>query len=122
MKIKEVWRITAEKERGREAMGIKVEEEKRGEIWEKKKKLRGRKKRILEDWTWKERRMRWRLEEIAREEERRGRKVWIGYGKIKIEGQWWRWDEEERGIKRRERKDKGHGNGGRRGEREGELG
>jgi len=99
MKIKEIWRITAEKERGREAVGIKVEEEKRGEIWEKKKKLRGRKERILEDWTWKERRMRWRLEEIAREEERRGRKSWIGYGKIKIEGQWWRWDEEEEVLK-----------------------
>jgi len=53
VKLKEVWRITAEKERGREAVGIKIEEEdKRGEIWEKKIKLKGRKERILEDWTW----------------------------------------------------------------------
>jgi len=48
-KIKEIWRITAEREKGREAVGIKVEEtEKRGEIWEKKKKLKRRKERILE--------------------------------------------------------------------------
>jgi len=40
--------------------------------------------------------MRWRLEELAREEERKERKVRIGYGKIKIEEKnWWRWDEEE---------------------------
>lgn len=45
---------------------------------EKKKKLIGRKERIVENWTWKERKMRWRLEEIAREEEGKGRKVWVG--------------------------------------------
>lgn len=39
--------------------------------------------------------MRWRLEEIARREERRGRKVWVGYGKIRIHEQWWRWDKGE---------------------------
>ncbi|EZA62843.1 hypothetical protein X777_01158 [Ooceraea biroi] len=49
----------------------------------------------MEDWTWRERKMRWRLQEIAREEERKGRKVWIGYGKIRIDNQWWRWDEVE---------------------------
>lgn len=37
--------------------------------------MKGRKKRIMEDWTWKERRMRWRLEEIAKEEERNGKRV-----------------------------------------------
>lgn len=42
-------------------------------VMEKKSKLKGRKERILEDWTWKERKM--RLEEIAREEMRKGRKV-----------------------------------------------
>lgn len=29
--------------------------------------------------------VRWELEEIAREEEKEGKKVWIGYGKIRIE-------------------------------------
>jgi hypothetical protein len=35
--------------------------------------------------------MRWRLEEIAKKEERMGKKVWISYGEI--DDQWWRWDE-----------------------------
>ncbi|XP_050452132.1 coiled-coil domain-containing protein 70-like [Cataglyphis hispanica] len=74
-------------------------EDQRREIWNKKKLLKGRKERILEDWTWKERRMRWRLEGIAREEEKKGRKVWIGYGKIRIDEKWWRWDEEEEVLK-----------------------
>lgn len=52
----------------------------------------------MEDWTWKERRMRWRLEEIARNEERKGKRVWIGYGRIRIEEQW-RWDEEEKVLR-----------------------
>lgn len=47
---------------------------------EMKKKLRGRKERILEDWTWKERKMRLeKLEEIARKEMRKRKKVWVGY-------------------------------------------
>lgn len=57
--------------------------------------MRGRREKIWEDWTWGERRMRWRLEEIARREERKGEKVWIGYGRIRIGEQWWKWDEEE---------------------------
>lgn len=46
----------------------------------KKSNLRSRRKRIMEDCTWKERRMRWRLEEITRKEESAGRKVRIGLG------------------------------------------
>lgn len=72
---------------------------KKKEIWDKKKMLRGRKERIMEDWTWKERRMRWRLEEMAKEEEKKGRKVRISYGKIRIDEKWWRWDEEEEVLK-----------------------
>lgn len=34
------------------------------------------------------------MEEIAREEEGKGKKVWVGYDKIKIDEKWWRWDEE----------------------------
>lgn len=48
----------------------------------------------MEDWTWKERKMRWRLEKIARVEEGKGRKVWVDYGKIRIDEKWWRWNEE----------------------------
>jgi len=39
--------------------------------------------------------MRWKLEEIARRETGKGRKVWLGYGRIKIEEEWWKWEEEE---------------------------
>ncbi|XP_067208444.1 golgin subfamily A member 6-like protein 25 [Linepithema humile] len=97
VKIEETWKIAENRDKGREIVGIRIEnEEKRREIWEKKKTLKGRKERIVEDWTWKERRMRWKLEERGvREEERKGKNVWVGYGRIRIDGQWWKWDEEE---------------------------
>lgn len=51
---------------------VRLENEKqRRKVMEKKKKLRGRKERIMEDLTWKERKMRWKLEgnsERGREE------------------------------------------------------
>lgn len=46
----------------------------------KKKSLKGRKEKIAEDWTWKERKMK----VIAREEERNRVSVWIGYGRMRI--------------------------------------
>lgn len=46
----------------------------------------------MEDLTWREKKMRCRIEEIAREEERRGNRVWMGYGRIRINEHWWRWD------------------------------
>jgi len=56
VEVKEVWRIAGDREMERKIVRMKVEEErKRKEMWEKK--LRGRKERILEDWTWKERRI-----------------------------------------------------------------
>ncbi|KAL6421075.1 hypothetical protein ACFW04_013599 [Cataglyphis niger] len=73
--IEEMRKIGGGVERGREMMVVRLKnEEQRRE-------------------TWKERRMRWSLEGIAREEEKKGRKVWIGYGKIRIDEKWWRWDE-----------------------------
>jgi len=120
VEIKEVWRVAVEKEKMREMVGIKIEEpERRKEILEKRRNLRGRRERIMEDWTWRERRMRWRLVELAREEERKGRNVRIGYGKIKIGENWWRWDEEEevlrdnKGMVRME--GEGEGEGGKKG-------
>jgi len=29
----------------------------------------------------------------VRKEEEKGRQVWIDYGRIRIGGQWWKWDE-----------------------------
>ena len=58
----------------------------KGEVMREKTKLRGRRERIEEDLTWKERRMQWRLQAIAKREERRGRWVKVGYGKVTING------------------------------------
>lgn len=86
--IREIKGLGGEMGKGKKMLLIKLGcEEQRKEIWEKKNRLKGRKERILEDWSWKERRMRW-LEEIARKKEREGKRVWIGYGKIRIDDQW----------------------------------
>lgn len=48
--IKETWKIAEDREKGREIVGIWVEEEeKKKEIWKRKSRLRDRKERILED-------------------------------------------------------------------------
>lgn len=83
IEMKEVRRIGGEGEREMVLVGTGGEEQKR-EVIRKRGNLRGRREKIWEDWTWRERRMRWRLEEIARREERRGEKVRIGYGRIRI--------------------------------------
>jgi len=70
-------------------------EEQKWNIMGKKKILRGRRERIVEDLTWRERKIRWRLGEIARKEEAAGRRVWVKGRRIGIEGQWWKWDEED---------------------------
>lgn len=69
-------------------------EEERREILEKKRKLKGRREKMMDDWTWKERRMRWKLEEIARKEEREGRKLKDGKRKGIGRALMARWDEE----------------------------
>ncbi|KAL6418757.1 hypothetical protein ACFW04_011804 [Cataglyphis niger] len=87
--IEEVRKIGGGVEGGSKMMVVRLKnEDQRREIWNKKKLLKDRKEKILEDWTWKERKMRWRLEGIAREEEKKGRKIWIGYGKIRIDDKW----------------------------------
>jgi len=55
--------------------------------------IKGRSIKIEDDLTWLERKMEWRLKEIARIEREKGRKVWVSYGKIQIEGKTWKWDE-----------------------------
>lgn len=69
-------------------------EEQKWELIEKKKNLIDRRERISEELSWKERRVRWKLGEIARIEEAKGRKVWVREGRIRIGNRWWRWDEE----------------------------
>lgn len=41
----------------------------------------------------------WKLEEIARVEESKRKRTWIRYGKIRIDREWWTWDEEEEVLK-----------------------
>ncbi|XP_011864665.1 PREDICTED: uncharacterized protein LOC105560291 [Vollenhovia emeryi] len=85
--IKEVRRIGERREEGREMLLVKLEnEEQKWDIMEKKRNLRGRPERISEDLTWKERKIKWKLGEIARGEEEKGRKAWIKGGRIRIEG------------------------------------
>ncbi|XP_029678864.1 translation machinery-associated protein 22-like [Formica exsecta] len=76
-------------------------EEKKGTAIVKIKKVKGKKEimksrrevkdkeiRIDDDLTWKERKMRWNLEEVARRERKKGKRVRVSYGKIQIEGKW----------------------------------
>lgn len=60
------------------------------EVMEKKRKLKGRQERIEDDLMWRERQIRWKINEIARREEGKGKNVWREYGKLKVEGKWWR--------------------------------
>lgn len=77
VKIEEIRRLKGNEEGETEMIWVRLEsEEQRREILEKKKNLKDRKERIVEDLTWKKRKMRWKLEDIVRMEERRGK----GYG------------------------------------------
>jgi len=55
--------------------------EQKRQMMEKKKDLRGKAVRIEDNLTWGERRMKWRIGEIAEEERRKGNRVWAGYGR-----------------------------------------
>ncbi|XP_011874996.1 PREDICTED: uncharacterized protein PF11_0207-like [Vollenhovia emeryi] len=114
--IKKIMKDNGIKEEGLEIK--RIEEGKEGEVKlavvrieeleEKKRLMRERRKigekgiRIEDDLTWKQRRMRWKLEEIARKEKENGRRVWLRYGRIQIEEKWWRLDEEEEVLKDQE--------------------
>lgn len=65
-----------DKEKGKEMMWVRIEnKEQKWKMLERKRDLRGRKKRIAEDLTWKERKIRWRLREKARLEEREKNRI-----------------------------------------------
>lgn len=88
--IVETKKIGEDREKGREMVWVRLrDEEQRGEIFETKRRLKGRKERIGEDLTWRERKMKWKIEEIAREEVKEGRRVWkVRYGRIRIDNTW----------------------------------
>lgn len=107
VKVVEIWRAGREASEEREMVGVKFAgEEQKKEILRKKGALRGRRKRISENWTWRERKMTWSLEVIARKEERKGNRTWISFGRIRINEEWWKWEEERevlRDIRGKER-------------------
>lgn len=71
IEIKEIRKIKEEK-KGKEMMWVRLEnKEQKWKILERKRNMRDKKKRISEDLTWKERKIRCRLQEIARIEERK---------------------------------------------------
>lgn len=76
-----------------------VSKEQKRQVMERKKGLRGRAIRIEDDLTWRERKMKWRIEEIAKEKRKKDNKVWTGYRKTRINEGWWKWDEEEDRLK-----------------------
>lgn len=67
-----------------------VSKEQKRQVMESKKELRGRAIKIEDDLTWEERKMKWIIEEIAKEKRKKGNKVWTGYRKIRINEGWWK--------------------------------
>lgn len=89
VEVKEISKIGAEK-RGKETLVVKLRsEEQRREVMKRKSNLRRRKMKIWEDWTVLEKKMRWKLERIAREEEMHERRIDRRYGKLRVENIWW---------------------------------
>lgn len=85
VRIEEVRKLKRNVERRTEMIWIRLENEgQRREVMKKKKNLRGRTERIVENSTWKERKMRWKLEETAREEDRREYREYVKIGESRI--------------------------------------
>ncbi|KAH0812087.1 hypothetical protein GEV33_010708 [Tenebrio molitor] len=80
------------------------------ESWEQKKNILLNKSKLKEkedermyiddDLTKEEREIQKKLRELAREERNKGKRVKIGYRKIQINGEWFRWDEREEKLKK----------------------
>jgi hypothetical protein len=80
------------------------------ENWEQKKNImlsksklkekKGERMYIDDDLTKEERETQKKLRELAREEKDRGKRVKIGYRKIHINGDWFRWDKRQEKLKK----------------------
>jgi len=68
--------------------------EQKRKVMIERRRLREKGIRIDDDLTWKERKMRWNLEDIARQERGNDKRVRVGYGKMQIEGKG-KWEEDE---------------------------
>lgn len=56
--VEEVKKIGRDGEKEGEMILVRLGNEEQKEVMERNAKLRGRRERIMEDWTWRERRMR----------------------------------------------------------------
>jgi len=93
VKIEEIRRIEAGKKEKGSMIVVRVEnEEAKRNIVRNKWKLKGGDIWIEEDLTWEERRIKWRIREIARRERIQGKRIRMGQEGLWIKGVWWRWD------------------------------
>lgn len=102
-------------ERGQESVTVVEigEWEKKKEIMEKKKNL-SKGVYIDDDLTREEREVQKKLRDRAREEKGRGKRVRVGYRKIRIEDKWYRWNERKGGIEDGGLEERGENEGARR--------
>lgn len=112
--IKEITEVNIRKEGGKRMAVVKLRDrEGKREVMKKKIELKGRKEKIENDWTKGERRMQWRLQEMAREKRKFNRRAEVRYAKIWMRGRWWRWNEEGEGVVNGEGRKWGMREGGR---------
>ena len=64
-------------------------------IMKLKAKLRGTRTFISDDFTKKEAEIQKKLRDLAKEENKKGNRAFVGYQKININGKWSKWDEKE---------------------------
>jgi len=93
-RIEEIKEIGRDNGKERKMVVVKMEDRKgKMEVMKKKVALRGGVVRVEDDWTREERAMQWKLEQMAKRERRDNRRAWVRYGRIWMEGRWWRWEE-----------------------------
>ncbi|KAK2578561.1 hypothetical protein KPH14_012208 [Odynerus spinipes] len=100
--------------RGREGMVVvrMKDKDKKKKVMEARRNLKGKRERVEDDLTWRERKMKRNIEEIARKERNKGKVVWVKYGRIWVDGCWWKWDEKREllrdgsGREKREREER----------------
>lgn len=99
MKMKEVRMVRTGKEERRGMAVVRLREGNKKKVMGKKKRLKGRSIWTEDDLKWEERR--WLFKEVVMAKERRGARVWVGNGRMTVEGEWWFWDEREGMLKDR---------------------
>ncbi|XP_066596584.1 cilia- and flagella-associated protein 251-like [Prorops nasuta] len=97
--VKGIKRVGGIGKGGRKGVIVEMKDwEVKKEVMKGKGRLRGRKERIEEDMTWEERRVMERIRRIAEGERRKGRRAYMGYMKVWIEGEEWGWREDKGGC------------------------